>query len=50
VEDLPGGAGRLIQRSTGYVQTIVRGEVVVDGGALTDARPGGVVRGPQARS
>jgi N-acyl-D-aspartate/D-glutamate deacylase len=48
VEDLPAGAGRLIQRSTGYVQTLVRGEVVVDDGVLTDARPGGLVRGPQA--
>ena len=47
VEDLPAGAGRLIQRSTGYVETIVRGETIVADGALTDARPGRVVRGPQ---
>jgi N-acyl-D-aspartate/D-glutamate deacylase len=45
VHDLPGGAGRLVQRSTGYVATIVAGETVVDGGALTDARPGTLVRG-----
>ncbi|MDQ6698102.1 MAG: amidohydrolase family protein [Actinomycetota bacterium] len=47
VDDLPGGAGRLIQRSTGYLETIVAGETVVDHGELTDARPGGLVRGGQ---
>jgi N-acyl-D-aspartate/D-glutamate deacylase len=47
VHDLPAGAGRMIQRSTGYVATIVSGEAVVEGGELTDARPGAVVRGPQ---
>ncbi len=47
VHDLPANAGRLVQRSEGYVQTIVGGETVVDGGELTDARPGSLVRGPQ---
>jgi N-acyl-D-amino-acid deacylase len=45
VEDLPGGAARLIQRSDGYVETMVRGQTVVADGELTDARPGGLVRG-----
>jgi N-acyl-D-aspartate/D-glutamate deacylase len=45
VEDLPAGAGRLIQRAEGYVETMVRGETVVADGELTDARPGGLVRG-----
>jgi N-acyl-D-aspartate/D-glutamate deacylase len=45
VHDLPAGAGRLVQRSTGYEQTIVAGEVVVDHGELADARPGRLVRG-----
>jgi N-acyl-D-amino-acid deacylase len=45
VEDLPGGAGRLIQRSDGYVETMVLGQTVVAQGELTDARPGGLVRG-----
>jgi N-acyl-D-aspartate/D-glutamate deacylase len=45
VEDLPGGAARLIQRSDGYVETMVRGQTVVAEGELTDARPGGLVRG-----
>jgi N-acyl-D-aspartate/D-glutamate deacylase len=50
VTDLPAGAGRLVQRSTGYVETIVAGETVVAAGELTDARPGRVVRGPQTPS
>jgi len=45
VTDLPAGAGRLIQRSEGYVETLVRGETIVDNGELTDARPGALVRG-----
>jgi N-acyl-D-aspartate/D-glutamate deacylase len=45
VEDLPGGAGRLIQRADGYVETLVLGQAVVTEGELTDARPGGLVRG-----
>jgi N-acyl-D-aspartate/D-glutamate deacylase len=48
VDDLPAGAGRLVQRATGYTATIVAGEVVVDDGDVTDARPGRLVRGPQA--
>lgn len=45
VTDLPGGVGRLIQRSNGYVSTLVAGEVVVDHGELTAARPGTLARG-----
>ena len=44
MHDLPAGAGRLVQRSDGYAATIVAGEIVVDHGELTDARPGRVVR------
>ena len=47
VEDLPGGAARQIQRSDGYVETMVLGQTVVADGELTDARPGGLVRGPR---
>ncbi|HKK52119.1 MAG TPA: amidohydrolase family protein, partial [Myxococcota bacterium] len=46
--DLPGGARRLLQRSTGYDATIVSGEVVMDSGEATDARPGRLIRGSQA--
>jgi N-acyl-D-amino-acid deacylase len=45
VEDLAGGAGRLIQRPDGYVETLVLGRTVVAEGELTDATPGGLVRG-----
>jgi len=48
VHDLPAGAGRMIQRSTGYVATVVAGDIVVDAGECTDAMPGRLVRGPQA--
>jgi N-acyl-D-amino-acid deacylase len=47
VRDLPGGAGRLIQRSDGYVETLVLGQTIVANGELTDSRPGGLVRGPR---
>jgi len=47
VTDLPARAGRLVQRSDGYVATLVAGETVVDAGELTDARPGALVRGPR---
>lgn len=45
VEELPAGVGRLIQRSDGDVETMVLGETIVADGELTDARPGGLVRG-----
>ena len=45
--DLPGGARRLLQRSTGYDATIVSGEVVMRGGEATAARPGRLIRGAQ---
>ena len=47
MKDLPAGAGRLIQRSDGYVETLVCGQTIVADGELTDARPGGLVRGPR---
>ncbi len=46
--DLPGGARRLLQRSTGYDATIVGGEVVMQNGEATDARPGQLLRGPRS--
>lgn len=44
VTDLPGETGRLVQRSNGYIATLVAGDIVVDDGELTDARPGRLVR------
>ena len=45
VHDLPGGAGRLIQRARGYVATFVAGEQTIAHDERTDARPGRLVRG-----
>jgi N-acyl-D-aspartate/D-glutamate deacylase len=42
--DYPGGAPRLIQRAEGIHYTIVNGEPIVEGGELTGARPGVVLR------
>jgi N-acyl-D-aspartate/D-glutamate deacylase len=47
VNDLPADAGRLIQRSEGYVATVVAGEPVLEQGEFTGAQPGTLVRGPQ---
>ena len=43
--DLPAGARRLVQSATGYVATIVNGEVTLLSGEDTGARPGQLVRG-----
>ena len=43
--DLPGGARRLLQKSEGYDYTLVSGEVVMEGGTPTAARPGRLLRG-----
>jgi N-acyl-D-amino-acid deacylase len=45
VHDLPAGAKRVLQRTDGFVATIVNGEVVQRAGVDTGARPGRVVRG-----
>ncbi|HEV8298065.1 MAG TPA: amidohydrolase family protein [Acidimicrobiales bacterium] len=46
--DLPAGAPRLKQTATGFLATIVAGEVVHDRGAHTGALPGRLIRGPLA--
>lgn len=48
VDDLPGGARRLIQRCDGIRATIVNGEVVLEDGRHTGALPGKLLRGPLA--
>ena len=48
VHDLPAGGRRLIQRATGYDATIVRGTIISREDTETGARPGRLVRGPQA--
>lgn len=44
VQDLPAGGKRLTQDATGYVATVVAGQVIVENDAMTDARPGTLVR------
>jgi N-acyl-D-aspartate/D-glutamate deacylase len=44
VRDLPSGARRVIQKSRGYVMTLVSGEPVIEMGEITHARPGRWVR------
>ena len=43
VPDFPLGAGRYVQRATGYDYTLVNGVVFIDHDELTDDRPGQVV-------
>ena len=47
IYDLPAGGRRLDQTADGYVVTIVSGEVIVENGQPTAARPGRLVRGRQ---
>jgi N-acyl-D-amino-acid deacylase len=44
VEDLPGNETRMIQNAIGVPYTIVNGEIVIEGGVATEARPGKVLR------
>ena len=48
VYDLPGGGRRLSQAADGYVATVVSGELTYQNGLATGARPGRLIRGPQA--
>jgi N-acyl-D-aspartate/D-glutamate deacylase len=48
VYDLPSGGRRLIQKASGYVATVVAGEVTYLDGDPTGALPGRLVRGARA--
>jgi N-acyl-D-aspartate/D-glutamate deacylase len=48
--DLPTGASRILQRSTGYLATIANGETVRRDDSDTGARPGYLLRSGQATS
>jgi N-acyl-D-aspartate/D-glutamate deacylase len=48
VYDLPAGARRLKQKSTGLLATVVNGEVLLRHNEHTGALPGQVLRGPRA--
>jgi N-acyl-D-aspartate/D-glutamate deacylase len=45
VEDFPSDPGRYVVDSEGYVATVVNGEVLLDRGDWTGARPGAILRG-----
>jgi N-acyl-D-aspartate/D-glutamate deacylase len=45
VDDLPGGGSRLLSRGTGYVATVVAGEVAFEGGAHNGTMAGALARG-----
>jgi N-acyl-D-amino-acid deacylase len=50
VTDFPGGAGRLIQRASGYDYTLVNGQVFMESGEHTGALTGELLRsGPDQR-
>ncbi len=44
IHDLPAGGPRLMQKATGYVATLVAGQVIQRDGVDTGARPGKLVR------
>ncbi len=46
--DLPTGASRILQAAEGYVATLVKGVVTRERDVDTGARPGRLIRGPQA--
>ncbi len=50
VHDLPGGARRLRQTASGFLATLVNGQVLLEKGEPTGATPGVLLRGPLARS
>ena len=47
VRDLPMGGRRMVQKSRGYVATLVSGETVIENGNITSARPGRWTHGPK---
>ncbi len=49
VYDLPAGGKRLVQRTDGFVATIVSGEIVYRNGEATGALPGRLVRGARGQ-
>ncbi len=48
IHDLPAGGRRFTQRASGYVATVVNGDVVRRGGQDTGARPGRLIRAGRA--
>jgi N-acyl-D-aspartate/D-glutamate deacylase len=42
--DLPGGARRLVQKATGFLATVVAGQILLRNGEHTGALPGQLLR------
>jgi len=49
VHDFPGGAPRLIQRGVGYRNTLVNGNVILEGDELTGECGGSILRNQPPR-
>jgi N-acyl-D-amino-acid deacylase len=49
VHDLPAGEKRIEQRATGFLATIVAGQIIHNGAKESGARPGRLIRGPLAK-
>ncbi len=47
IYDLPAGGRRMFQKATGYLYTLVSGQVIMKDGVETTAMPGALVRGAQ---
>ena len=50
VNDLPGGGVQVHRDSVGIDYVVVNGTVLLDGGKLTDALPGQIIRGPLSQA
>jgi N-acyl-D-amino-acid deacylase len=48
VSDLPAGGTRLAQEADGIQATVVNGQILLEDGKFTEARPGQLLRGPLA--
>ena len=46
VADLPAGGVQMRREAVGIDYVVVNGQVLLDGGELTDALPGQIIRGP----
>ena len=48
IYDLPAGGRRMFQGASGYIATIVNGEIIMENGKHTGAVPGALIRGAQS--
>lgn len=48
IYDLPAGGRRMMQTASGYIATLVSGEIIAENGQMTNRLPGKLIRGSQA--